>query len=179
MPCNTLYRAAPSSGPNGTSLLLSPLCTLQTHTDRLLQACSPALLPASIQSGALIRSEWDVLAAEPPLPRILHSNRRIFLPSHTLMPALHRTYSRMHCTASHMLTPALQRTPILTPALHCRHTYTSRLHCTGMFQVRMHTKAGACSSTDMCLIVHRLLMCSRISGSECVCARERYKIGSL
>ena len=107
------------------------------------------------------------------------SNPRRFLPSHTLTPALHHTYSRMHCTASHMLTPALQRTPILTPALHCRHTYTSRLHCTGMFQVRMHTKAGACSSTDMCLIVHRLLMCSRISGSECVCARERYKIGSL
>ena len=99
------------------------------------------MLPRPVQSGALIRSEWDVLAAEPPLPRILHSNRRIFLPSHTLMPALHRTYSRMHCTASHMLTPALQRTPILTLALHCRHTHTTRLHCTGMLQARMHTKA--------------------------------------
>ena len=94
------------------------------------------------------------------LVRFDPSNPRRFLPSHTLTPALHHTYSRMHCTASYMLTPALQRTPILTPALHCRHTYTSRLHCTGMFQVRMHTKAGACSSTDMCLIVHRLLRCS-------------------
>ena len=75
------------------------------------------------------------------LVRFDPSNPRRFLPSHTLTPALHHTYSRMHCTASHMLTPALQRTPILTLALHCRHTHTTRLHCTDIFHTRMHTKA--------------------------------------
>ena len=86
MPCNTLYRAAPSPGPNGTSLLLSLPCLvftpaildvscLSTHT--CLDACSCHAVHApstflnalqhTIPSGALIRSEWDVPTAEPPL----------------------------------------------------------------------------------------------------------------
>jgi len=79
-------RAAPSPGPNGTSLLLSlpwlvftpaiiDVSCLSTHT--CLDACSCHAVHApstflnalqhTIPSGALIRSEWDVPAVQPPL----------------------------------------------------------------------------------------------------------------
>ena len=105
-----------------------PLHSTNTHRSAL----PTVRLPTEIQSDALIRSEWDVLAARPPLARFHPSNRRRFLPSHTLTPALRHTYT---------LAPALQRT---CSHLHCNAHPFSRLHCTADTHTHLDCTAQAC-----------------------------------
>ena len=72
-----------------------------------------------LQSGALVRFEWNVPRLRSPQHHFHPSNHSIFLLSRILTPALQRTYSRMHCTATHILPCSRSHLPahILRPAL--------------------------------------------------------------
>ena len=135
MPCRPLYRATPSSGPNGTSLLFSPLCSLQTHTLRLIQLSHfrqrYRATPSSGPNGTSLLLDLLWLVFTPVIVDVscLHTHSHLHCITHT-HSHLHCNAHAHTCTATHTHShacTALQTHTHISTALH-RHASSQNAH---------------------------------------------------